>query len=54
MGKPGGEKWTIPRTGGNGVAVHYVIHDVDRGGGEPIQVEYVDFKSGETLEDMST
>jgi phosphoribosylglycinamide formyltransferase len=30
---------------------HYVIHEVDRG--EPIQVEYMDFKSGETLEELT-
>jgi phosphoribosylglycinamide formyltransferase len=34
-----------------GVMVHYLIHEVDRG--EPIQVEYVDFKSGETLEELT-
>jgi phosphoribosylglycinamide formyltransferase len=31
--------------------LHYVTHEVDRG--EPIQVEYVDFKSGETLEELT-
>lgn len=33
-----------------GVMVHYVIDEVDRG--EPIQVEYVDFKPDETLEEL--
>ena len=31
--------------------LHFVIHEVDRG--EPIQVEYVDFKPGETLEELT-
>jgi Formyl transferase len=30
---------------------HYVISEVDRG--EPMVVEYVEFKSGETLEDLT-
>jgi phosphoribosylglycinamide formyltransferase len=32
-------------------ALHYVIHEVDRG--EPIRVEYVDFKPGESLEELT-
>jgi len=34
-----------------GVMVHYVVKAVDRG--RPILVEYVDFKSGESLEDLT-
>ncbi len=34
-----------------GVMVHYVIHEVDRG--EAILVEYVEFKSGESLEELT-
>jgi folate-dependent phosphoribosylglycinamide formyltransferase PurN len=33
------------------IYIHYVIHEVDRG--EPIQVEYVDFKSGESLDELT-
>jgi len=33
------------------VVVHYVIHEVDCG--EQILVEYVDFKSGETLDELT-
>src|SRR4051794_14549319 len=34
-----------------GVMIHYVISEVDRG--EPIVVEYVDFKSGESLDELT-
>jgi phosphoribosylglycinamide formyltransferase len=34
-----------------GVMLHFLIAEVDRG--EPILVEYVDFKSGETLEELT-
>ena len=34
-----------------GVMIHYVISEVDRG--EPIVVEYVDLKPGESLDDLT-
>jgi phosphoribosylglycinamide formyltransferase len=34
-----------------GVMIHYVITEVDRG--EPIVVEYVDLRSGESLDDLT-
>jgi phosphoribosylglycinamide formyltransferase len=33
------------------MVLHYVIHEVNRD--EPIQVEYVDFKPGESLEELT-